>query len=92
MLTRLVFARVSSSIYDGTTEDSVDYTGTIVLATENATRVVTLLEPGWVVDREIDHVDTADPTEFASAIWELVREEYSIFIDNQAPDLDYTVN
>ncbi|WP_458210309.1 hypothetical protein [Haladaptatus sp. NG-SE-30] len=88
----IVFAKGLFISFDETAEDTTDETGTIVLATTDATRVITLLDPGWIVDREIDHIDTADPTAFGSAIWDLVRDEHATLMDNLAPDRDYTID
>lgn len=88
----IMFARGIFIRFDKTAGDTTEETGTIVLATTDATRVITLLDPGWVVDREIDHVDTVDPTAFGSAIWNLVRDEHATLMDNLAPDRDYTID
>lgn len=37
-------------------EQDTEETGTLVLSTTDSTRVLTLLDPGWIVDREIDHM------------------------------------
>jgi len=88
----IVFAKSLFISFDETAEDTTEETGTIVLATTDATLVITLLDPGWIVDREIDHIDTADPTDFGSAIWDLVRDEHATLMDNLAPDRDYTID
>ncbi|QGX93401.1 hypothetical protein EI982_00740 (plasmid) [Haloplanus rallus] len=88
----IVFAKGLFISLDDTDDDTPDETGTIVLATPDATRVITLLDPGWVVDREIDHIDTVDPTDFGQAIWDLVRDEHATLMDNHAPGRDYTID
>ena len=88
----LVFAKGIFISFDEVDDETTEETGTIVLATTDATRVITLLDPGWVIDREISHIDTADPTAFASAIWDLVRDEHANFIDNVAPGREYTID
>lgn len=88
----IVFAKGLFISLDETAEDTTEETGTIVLATTDTTRVITLLDPGWVVDREIDHINTADPAAFGSTIWNLVRDEYAILMDNLALDRDYTID
>ena len=88
----IVFAKGLFISFDETAEDTIEETGTIVLATTDATRVITLLDPGWIVDREIDHIDTADPIAFGSAIWDLVRDEHTTLMDNLVPDRAYTID
>ncbi|PHQ46226.1 hypothetical protein DJ68_08480 [Halorubrum sp. C3] len=88
----IVFAKGLFISFDETDEETTEETGTIVLATTDATRVINLLDPGWVIDREISHIDTADPSTFASAIWDLVRDEHANLMDNVAPDREYTID
>lgn len=88
----IAFAKGIFISLDDLAEQEVEDTGTVVLSTSGATRVVSLLDPGWVVDREIDHVGQTDPSEFGSAVWELVSDEYSAWMEEYASDRDFTIN
>lgn len=89
---RIAFAKGIFISLDDSVDQDVEDTGTVVLSTSDATHVVSLFDPGWVVDREIDHVGQTDPTEFGSAIWELVSDEYSAWMDEHASDRDFTID
>jgi hypothetical protein len=89
---RITFAKGIFISLDDSAKQDVEDTGTVVLSTSDATRVVSLLDPGWVVDREIDHVGQTDPSEFGSTIWELVSDEYSAWMEEYAPDRNFTIN
>lgn len=45
-----------------------------------------------VVDREIDHVEQTNPSEFGAAIRELVSDEYSAWMEEYTSDRDFTIN
>lgn len=77
---------------DENTEQEPDMTGTFILSTNSATRVLTLLDPGWVVDREIDHMGVADPEELGSVLWELVRDEYATWMEKHAPGKSFSIS
>ncbi|MBP2250470.1 hypothetical protein J2754_000779 [Halarchaeum solikamskense] len=89
---RVAFAKGVFISLDDSAEQDVEDTGTVVLSTSDTTQVVSLLDPGWVVDREINHVGQTDPSEFGSAIWELVSDEYSAWMEEYASDRDFTIN
>lgn len=72
--------------------ESVDLTGTIVLSTATGTRVVSLLDPGWVIDREIKHVDTADDVAMGETLYQLVSDEYGEWMRTHAPNQEFTID
>lgn len=67
----IAFARGIGWFYDGSSEDSVETTEDIVLATQSKAMLLSLYEPGWVVELEEEPREDADETveDVARELW-----------------------
>ena len=80
-LVKAVYMRDELAV-EGEPEDA---TPTFVLTTTDFTRIITLFNNvGWVVEREVENPEDADPKVIGKRAWEGTLEEYKNWVEKQS--------